>query len=472
MTTRIKLVATAIAYLGSSAWTYCSATTVNEAVAQTIKSNPDITRSVFERRARDEEVAQARAGYLPTLDATAGFGIEHSYNPSTRAVPGDAREDLTRREAGLLLRQMVFDGFATKNEVQRQRARVDSEAFRIQGSGEITGLRAVEVFFDVLRRWDLLALTKSNLVEHQKIHEQVKRRSDQGVGRRADLDQVEVRVALAETNVVAATNNLQDAASNYLRVVGQLPKKLERPSADDAKLPASLAQAISIALGHNPTLKSAFVDVNAAKAQHRAAKSPYFPRFDLELASNWNDDLDGVDGIDNDASIMLRMRYNLFRGGGDSARRRQTAHLINEAAEIRNRTCRQVVESVRLSWAARQSLSRQLGSIERQVNFSRRTREAYQKQFEIGRRTLLDVLDSENELFLSNQDLINARIDHEFAGYRILAAMGQLLQSMGAQLPGEAQPTEAIAMETVGHCGVVADAPGDEIIDHQLTVSD
>ena len=148
------------------------------------------------------------------------------------------------------------------------------------------------------------------------------------------------------------------------------------------------------------------------------------------------------------------MRYNLFRGGADMARRRQTAHLINEAAELRNRTCRQVVESVRLSWAARESLARQLGSIQRQVNFSQRTRAAYEKQFTIGRRTLLDLLDSENELFLSNQDLINAKVDHEFASYRILAAMGRLIDSLQAQLPDEAKPTATVAMEAVGYCGI------------------
>ena len=349
---------------------------------------------------------------------------------------------------------MLFDGFATKNEVERQQERVNSEAFRLQGSAEITGLRAVEVFLDVLRRYDLLALTRNNLAEHQKIQRLVEKRSEQGVGRKADLDQVRTRVALAETNVVAAENNLADANTNYLRVVGELPKNLQRPADSTPGLPPNQQQAIAMALTDNPTLKSAFVDVDAARAQHRAARSPLYPRFDLELESGWNDNLDGVRGIDNDRSVMIRMRYNLFRGGADMARRRQTAHLINEAAEVRNRTCRQVVESVRLSWAARESLARQLGSIQRQVNFSQRTRAAYEKQFTIGRRTLLDLLDSENELFLSNQDLINAKFDHAFASYRILAAMGRLIESLQAQLPHEATPTATVTMESVGHCGI------------------
>ncbi|MGD9000683.1 MAG: TolC family outer membrane protein [Granulosicoccaceae bacterium] len=415
------------------------AVTLQEAVKQTLATNPDILVETNERLARDEERKQARAGYFPSVDVSAGIGHEWSNNPTTRAtLDGEKTEQYTRGEGAITMRQMLFDGFATSSEVDRQKARVNSQAFRIHGTAQNTAQRAVEVYLELLRRERLLALARENLAAHEKTYDQIKLRSESGVGRKADLDQIEGRLALARTNVIAEESNLFDAQTNYLRVVGELPKdSLEKPTVG-AKMPGSLDLAVEQAVANHPTLQSAEADVEATRAQHRAAKHRFYPRFDLELSRTWDNELDGVDGTNEEEQIMVRMRWNIFNGGRDYARRKQTAHLINEASEVRNGTRRQVVESIRLSWNAYEATRTQLTYRKQHLESSRKTRDAYTKQFNIGQRTLLDLLDSENELFEAGRAYVNADTDNLFSQYRILTGTGTLIESLGLSLPEEA----------------------------------
>lgn len=197
--------------------------------------------------------------------------------------------------------------------------------------------------------------------------------------------------------------------------------------------------AISQALENHPTLKSANADVDSAHAQHDTAESPFYPRFDLEVGTTANNNIDGIKGHNNDLSAMFRMRYNLLSGGRDTARRQETAYLINQAAEIRNNTHRQVEESVRLSWNALETVNGQMDFFKLHVESSERSRDAYLQQFSLGQRTLLDLLDSENEVFVSSQALVNAEYDQLFAMYRIINSMGALLQTVDVALPQSAE---------------------------------
>lgn len=416
-----------------------SALSLGDAVRQTLSTNPDVLFSINERLSRGQEVQQARAGYYPSIDLTAGVGRERSDNPSTQAAGLD-HETLTRQEIALNLRQMLYDGRATKSEVERQKARVNAAAYTVYGTSEDTALQAAGSFLEVLRRQEQRRYAQENLAAHERIFDQIELRSQAGVGRKADLDQVKGRRALAQTNLVAAENNLNDARTNYLRVVGEAPEGLERSEVPQNALPSSLQAALDLAIANHPTLQSAQADVAAAIAQHRAARHTFYPRFDLEIGRTWNEDLDGQEGDDEELSAMLRMRYNLFNGGADVARKDQTAHLVEASKDVRSRTHRQVVETMRLSWNAYQATQMQLKHLKQHVESSERTREAYAKQFNIGQRTLLDLLDTENELFDARRAFVDGDHDHLFAQYRILAAMGKLLETLGVGLPDEARP--------------------------------
>ncbi|TQV85271.1 TolC family outer membrane protein [Exilibacterium tricleocarpae] len=405
------------------------AMTLEEAVQRTLDSHPEILAARQQLASRREEIGQARAGYLPDLDLAAGIGREESRSP----VTDDEKVRLTRQEASIQARQLVFDGFATRSEVERQEARTDSSLHAARAASENIALRTTEVYLNVLRRDELRKLALETLYQHQNIHDQMVLRNRSGVGSKADLDQITARLALAHSNAIAAQNNLLDARTNFFRVIGALPDvaDLSKPSIEQA-LPGSLEAALQKATDNHPTLMSANADIDAAEAQYQASKSTFWPRLQLEAEKNFDQDIGGVEGDDEALIVALRLRYNLYNGGGDSARRRQTAHLREEAREIRNNTRRQVVESARLSWSAYQAVTEQMKYLELHVKAALDTKSAYTKQFNIGKRTLLDLLNTENELVEAKRALVEAGYDKLFAQYRIYNAMGELLDNIGS----------------------------------------
>ncbi|UTA49220.1 TolC family outer membrane protein [Simiduia sp. 21SJ11W-1] len=406
------------------------AISLQDAVKHTLESHPEILAARHEIDARKAEVGLAKAGFLPRLDATAGVGYEENRNPNTL----DETVSMSRNELSLQARQMVFDGFATADEVDRQQARVDSATFLALASTEGVTLRTAEVYLNLLRQLDLMKLAKENLKQHQNIYDQMVLRNRSGVGSKADLDQISARLALANSNLVVAENNLLDARTNFYRVVGFLPDTNAMSMPDQTlPLPPTMEAAVGMALERHPTLLSAMADVSAAKAQYEASDASYWPQLQLEADKRLDNNIGGIEGRDENFVVALRMRYNLFNGGADKARRTQTAYLLEEAREVRNNTHRQVVESMRLSWSNYEAVSSQLRYLQEHVRAATSTRKAYQQQFNIGRRTLLDLLNTENEVLDAKRSLIGANYDRLFAQYRILNAMGDLT----AYLSGE-----------------------------------
>ena len=420
-----------------------TAQTLPGAVQLTIDENPEIQTAKSERLAVEQEIDQAKSSYFPSVDLNAGYGYERSNNPVTRRGNPDGKKrnvDYDRTELSANLRQMLFDGFATHSEVKRHRARTDARAYTVFGQSEITALEAVEAYINVLRRQDLLQLAKENLAIHQQTNDQIALRAERGIGKKADAQQSLGRVALAETNVKSEEGNLYDAETGFQRVIGVLPTQLEPAPDPIDSIPASLDAAIEEAINNHPILKSANSDIESAFAQHDTAASPYYPRVDLEAGYSWNNNLDGIPDKNEDLTAMVRMQWNIFKGGKDTARRNETAYRINQAKNIRDNTYRQVVESMRLSWTAYQTVKNQMIFFKRHSDASIKTNKAYQGQFNIGQRTLLDLLDSANEMFQAKSAYVNSLYDQQFAMYRVLTSKGMLNQFLTVKLPEEALP--------------------------------
>jgi len=409
---------------------------LKEAVVETIASNPDVQIAGSERDSVEQQMEQARAGFFPQADVTLGSGREYTDNPITRSGGYDSR-NFTREEAEVLIRQLIYDGHGTESEFERNRARVNSRAYATFSTAEVTGLKAVEAYLNVIRAKKLVTLATSNLQNHQETYDRILKRGERGVGSKADVQQALGRLALAKTNLMAEENKLQDATAAYINVVGSAPGNLEEPMTPEQLLPASLDEATTIALDNHPRLKSAEADVDAAREQYAAAKSLFYPRIHLEISGSNNNNLDGIEGRNKDAQAMIRGRYS-FTGGKDIARRQETVYQLDQAKEIRARTHRQVVESMRLSWSAYETAKSQLEYFKTHVDASKQALLAYRKQFIIGQRTLIDLLDQENEVFQANINYVNGLHALTFATYRILAGTGKLLWSLGVELPRQA----------------------------------
>ena len=418
------------------------AASLEETVKETIASNPDVLIAGSQRDSVAQQMEQARAGFFPQADITIGTGGETSDTPGTRSLLGTHSKGLHRDEAEIFIRQLLYDGKGTVSEFERQRARVNSRAYATFSTAEVTALRAVEVYLDVIREQRLVQLAVTNLDNHQTTYDRILKRGESGIGRKADTQQALGRLALARTNLMAEENNLKDAISAFVNVVGHRPEGLIEPVSRDYLLLDTLDETITAALDNHPQLKSAESDIVAAREQHSAAESLFYPRLHLEISGTANNNIDGVPGHNNDASIMLRGRYS-FTGGKDIARRQETAFQMDEAREIRDRTRRQVIESIQLSWNAYETANSQLEYFKIHVDASKIALLAYSKQFDIGKRTLLDLLNQENEVFQARINYVNGLIEVAFSAYRILAGTGRLLWALGVPLPETANTIQA-----------------------------
>ena len=281
-----------------------SAETLQEVVDYTVHNSPDVSATVSGRRSVEAEIEQARAGYYPRIDLDLGIGHEHKDSPSTRASGGS--ENQFRREFGIVLDQMIFDGFLTKNEVRRHTARTNSRAHSVHAQAEIDALNAVRAYINLQRREELIKLANENLEIHSRTNDQVILRSTQGVGRQADSEQSAARLSRSEANLIAEKGNLMDATANFIRIVGKSPSDLEDAFNPSKTLPANVEDAVQLAVENHPTIKSATEDIESTYAQRDTAKASNYPRLNLEVGKRFDDNIGGSPGRDREFTAMLR----------------------------------------------------------------------------------------------------------------------------------------------------------------------
>lgn len=410
---------------------------IRNVIKETVKSNPLILAELREADARNRQVREALGGYYPSLDLVAGYGFQERDSANRTFAKADrTRNELERRELQLSARQLVFDGFYTPYEHKNQQARERSANFRATSVGEDISLSVTRVFNEVLKQEAILKLAQDTLAYHQQVYEKMNQRFQSGVGSRADFNQISSRLALAKTNFQNVTANVRNARINYQQVVGVFPGEgeLEFPGSYHGVLPATVDAGVTRALDNHPILKVAETDLEATGYTYEQTKSPFYPRFDVEVERDINDNIDGSEQSVDDLRVMLRMRYNLYKGGSDQARKQQFAYLVEKAKEIRNNARREVEQELRLAWVANETLTAQVPILMDYAASSDETKKAYVDQFDLGRRTLLDLLNAENESVNARRDLINAKHDLILNEYRIFHGMGDLMTTVGAEI--------------------------------------
>lgn len=405
--------------------------TLEQAIASTISSNPEIKSAYNEYMSFIELNNVAFGNYMPSLDLDAGVGYEKT-NPATGAT-----SEHTRKDATLKLTQLLWDGSSTLNDIDRTAAEAESMRLQLISDAQNKALNVSRVYLDALKATETLRLSESNLATHKRIYRDIKRRAESGIGSTADLSQVETRLANAQSNLLAAQNNLFDTHTQFTRIVGQAPQGLIFPKVDQNTIPLSLEEATATAEENHPVLKVAAADIDAANYQYKQSKGTNLPTFTIEAAQTWYDDAAGIAGERDEMSAMLRMRYNLFNGGSDAATQDRMAYQLNKAKDLRDNSYRALTESLRLAWSALDLTLQQKEFLADQVDSASETVNAYEKQYRIGKRTLLDLLNSENELFEARKSYLTVSYEEQYAKYRVLNSCGIMLDSLLVDVPSE-----------------------------------
>lgn len=392
-------------------------------VQRAISTNPEVEAAWSRLSAAKNDIGVARGNYLPSVDVSAGAGRE--------AQEGDGRGSYDTDFVELTLTQMVFDGFATRSEVQRLDRAELVTYYELIGASETTALEATEAYLDVARYRELVRLAQDNYAKHQEVYRQIEDRTLSGAGRGVDLEQISGRVSLAESNLMTEATNLHDVTARYMRIVGGLPAQnlMPAPSLDE-QLPASVAEAVNLAFEGNPDFHAAIENINVQRAEREGARSAFMPRLEIQGRTGTNNQDDAISGRRDETSIQLVASMNLYNGGSDRAAFKAASDRIEEAVDQRELACTNVRQTTQIAYNDAQRLKEQLNYLNQHRLSIDRVRGAYQQQFDIGQRTLLDVLDSENEYFDASRAYANAQYDITLAGARTLAATGQLMQAL------------------------------------------
>ncbi len=400
------------------------ATTLSQAVRQGLDYDPELSSETQNYKVKLKSISLAKSGYLPKVDLYSGIGYEDSQRDKTHSQQNNGR--YTRREASAHLRQPIFEGYATTYDISSARSESDATKYALNALAQNKSLKIIKAYLDVLKMQEVLRLAKENLSKHYKIMKSIKERYDQGVTDKADFIQIQGRVRSAQSNLFSSENNLNDAKAVYLSLVGVMPSNLQRVNASDVRVPKSLATAIRQSIERHPTGQSARKNVELEKNRRKGAKSNYYPHFYADLSANHEVDAAGIEGSQDTYQGMIRAEWNVFDGLKDKKRIEIARLQVLRAGDKVNDVERQLELETRLSWNAYQSLKYELTPLSEHVKYANEATKLYKEQYNVNKRSLIDVLNSQVEYFNAKKAYISAKYDEIAAKYRVLNSMGVL----------------------------------------------
>lgn len=405
---------------------------VKDTVLSTMYYTPDIKAFQEYRQAAEHDVARARSGWLPRVDARAGWGVEQWSSRETRNRAGKQNDHdwYERGEASVVLQQTIWDGLATYSRYRIGVTRLDSATSRLLDNSEASVLDALLAHLEVYRQRRLVALSELNVQNHKDILGSQQERQRLGASSVADVTQTQSRLARAQASLVETRSALEIAMAQYRRLVGKDPSELEAPYMPENPYP-SLESVLSDSQTKNPKVKALQADVETAKAQISLDQSAFHPQIYFEAGPSYTWQAQGSETYDWGTGVMLRASWNLFNGfydyynvKGNTARMRQSREQLSSQTHT-------LAQETAATWSALISAQEQSKFFEVAVDNSTQTRDSYLQQFNVGQRSLLDVLDSENELYSYSLQLVTSRLNEVAAQYKLKALGGELITSMG-----------------------------------------
>jgi adhesin transport system outer membrane protein len=402
---------------------------LKEAIAVAMTSNPQILQAVQNREATEFELRQARGLILPSIDLEGSVGVQRLDSPDRRRL-GDEGDDLYPSQVGLSITQPLFDGGNTRAQVEQQAARVDGASFRVLQRQEAIALEVAQEYLEYLVQQRVVEEAQRNVGVHRQILGDIGQGVSGGTLTAADRLQAQERLSAAQARLKEATEDLNAANIRFNRLVGQPITAPKMPRSVAASLPPSLDKAIALARINNPRIFAAEADIDASDAMVRQTRANYMPNVSLEGSARVGNNINANEGKTNDLSARVVARWNLYRGGRDVANEQEKIRRASEQRMVLHQVSREVEESVRSSWDRRQKRAELAKTLSSQAETNARLVSSYREQFNVGQRSLLDVLDAQNTRFNVSVLADTARFAAIFADYRLLAATGNLLRTM------------------------------------------
>lgn len=429
------LLLTAVAVVAISGTARAQRVELKTAVETAMQTNPEINQAVENRTAIEFEREQAQGLFLPRVSVEGSAGIRRLEN-STRRNLGIADDKLYPVEGSLRIEQMLFDGGVRSKEVKRQASRTDGAAFRVEERSQFIALQVTRQYLDYLLQQRIVAASQDNIDFHSKLVADLREGVAKGSLSIADQQQAEERQQAAQARLTESNLDLVNTGASFRTLTGlELVDGASLPPSLAGNIPASLEEALGRARERNPRVREAQADLDAAHAMVGKAKAEQMPTLALEGNARIGDDIDGFRGETNDLQAGVVMRWDVFNGGIKKSKVQEMYRREREARFRVDQMVREAEEDVRIAWNTWDAQGRLVKELEEQSRVSDELLRSYRAQFNVGRRSLLDVLDAQNTRYNVQVRAETAKFAQFYAEFKLLAALNDLLAAMEVAPP-------------------------------------
>ena len=417
---RLLLTGSLVAVLAAGT---ASADTLREALLSTYETNPTITAQRESLKATDATVAIARAAGRPQLSATAGVNRDLS-----RSGILETNAHGPTLSVGADVSMPLFSGGRVSNSVKAAKTRVEAGRALLRGTEGDVFTQAVAAYMDVIRDRAIVELNHNNVRVLETNLQATQDRFEIGDVTRTDVAQSQARLELGRANLAISEGNEATSEQEYRRVIGHEPGDLAPPP-PLPPLPKTPEQAVQIALANNPDIVAASRQAQAAGYDVNVARALRLPTLSAVGSGTYVNEIGGQLGnlpsTGGQTSVGLNATVPIYQGGGAGARIREAQAIEGQTLEQAVGTERSVVAQTRSAFAAYQATQEAISSQETAVKANELALEGARAERSVGTRTVLDVLNAEQELLNSQVSLVTARRDAYVAGFQLLNAMGQ-----------------------------------------------
>ncbi len=399
-----------------------SAESLRDALAAAYRYNPRLDAERARLRAIDEEVARANSGYRPNISSSADIGYERRNTGPPSIADGENHPKGYQVTAS----QNIFNGFRTLNGVREAEATVRAGRETLRSVEQEVLLQAVTAYMDVVRDQAIVRLRENNVTVLTRELKATQDRFSVGEVTRTDVAQAQARRAGAVSQLDLARANLKTSRATYERVVGTPPSNLQEQRPHNKLIPRTREDAIGAAMRESPAVVAALYREQAARHNVDKVWGELLPSVNVDAAYTQRFDPSRTTDESEVGTVTGRLTVPLYQQGEVHARVRQSKHThvsrIQEIEQARTEARERVVQA----WSQLDAAKAQLESDQVQVNATRTALAGVREEERVGQRTLLDVLNAEQEALNAEVQFATTQRNLVVASYNVLSSMGRL----------------------------------------------
>lgn len=405
------------------------ALSIEDTIYGVLRTHHNLRGMIENREVLTHEVRRAQAGFGPSVDVTGQAGGSVLSDSNTRSQNLDGQMWGKVGYSAQLV-QPIWDGFATRSRVRTAKSTLESQKYRVFDTATSLSLDAIIAHIDLLRRRKIYELSEDNVSQHKGLVAQAQDRASLGADTAADVTQAQSRLQRAYSSLSEAKAALLVAEETYVRLTGLPAASRLQPISMPPQLFAATQSVMDQAKKSNPKLAAYLQDIRASRGERELADAAFSPTLNLEAGPNYTNLGGTSDRWVYSFDVMGVVRWNIFNSGADVAERRAASARMRQSRQVMYNFMDDLKLDVESTWINYQAAQEQYKHYAKAIEYNKYTRTAYLEQFQIGKRSILDVLDTESELYNSATQAETARGNILVGAYRLSALTGNMLPEM------------------------------------------